>query len=165
MNKKKLYLAGPITGLSYGEARHGWREEFVTILEQIGACHVDPASPMRGKDNLKHLKQISSHGRQPGYQVAVSSASGIVARDRYDVMTSEAIVANFLGARIMSGGTCIEFGWADAYRKPVIMVIEDDAVERGNPHEHLMLTGIAGYRVNNLEEAARLAALLLGNGI
>jgi nucleoside 2-deoxyribosyltransferase len=162
MNKKLVYLAGPITGLSYGEARHGWREEFDDILRtmDVNNDHIQCLSPMRGKDHLKALQAIK--GTESAYDTAMSRGSGIVCRDRFDVTRHcDVMVANFLGAKVASVGTCIELGWADAARVPIIVVIEDDGKDVGNPHDHLMAMGVAGYRVSTLEEAVHLLVHLL----
>ena len=51
---KTVYLAGPITGLTYSAARHGWREHFAEMLP----AHILPVSPMRGKDFLRGEKSL-----------------------------------------------------------------------------------------------------------
>ena len=56
---KTVYLAGPITGLSYGAARQGWREEMKKLLPD----HVHPMSPMRGKDFLLDEIALTSSNR------------------------------------------------------------------------------------------------------
>ena len=176
---KTVYLAGPLTGLTYRDARHGWREEFAKMLP----AHILPLSPMRGKDSL--MGEVDIQGDPDMYPSnALCSASGIVTRDRNDVKNCDVMVACFLGMteRKSSIGTCVEFGWADAYRKPVIMVIEDDpngsytdsdgitrtivnSGKKANIHLHAFLTEIAGYRVNNLEEAAEIVRCLLAPGV
>jgi nucleoside 2-deoxyribosyltransferase len=156
MIERVIYLAGPITGLSYGEARHGWREYFPTLLPP----HIHCSSPMRGKDHLAGIEVIA--GRNDAYKGnPMTSGKGITTRDRNDVRTCDLMVANFLGAPAGSLGTAIEFGWADAWRKPIITVMEPE----GNPHDHLMITEIGGYIVHTLEHAARLATLILTPGV
>lgn len=154
---KTVYLAGPITGLTYGEARHGWREEFASMMPN----HIIPLSPMRGKDFL--MGEESLKGDPDIYPTnPLARPSGILTRDRNDVSGCDVMVACFLQARDQcSLGTAVEFGWADAYRKPVVMVIEDE----GNIHLHAFLTEIAGYRTNNLEEAAQIVRCLLTPGV
>ena len=175
---KTVYLAGPITGLTYGEARHGWREEFALMLLE----HIVPLSPMRGKDFLMGERNLK--GDPNMYPTnPLARPSGILARDRNDVRTCDVVVACFLGAMDHpSLGTAVEFGWADAYRKPLVMVIEDDLTvphvdkdghtvqlinsnEKPNIHLHAFLTEIAGYRTNNLEEAAQIVKCLLTPGV
>ena len=153
---KTVYLAGPITGLTYGDARHGWRKEFALMLPP----HIIPLSPMRGKDAL--MGETDIQGDPDMYSSnALCSAFGVVTRDRNDVKNCDVMVACFLGVDHASLGTAVEFGWADIYRKPVIMVIED----KDNIHLHAFLTEIAGYRINNLEEAAQIVRCLLTPGV
>ncbi len=176
--KKTVYLAGPITGLSYGDARHGWRKEFASMLDE----HIIPLSPMRGKDFLMGEKNLKGDPNMYPSN-ALAKPSGILARDRNDVRNCDVMVACFLGAKDHpSLGTAVEFGWADAYRKPVVMVIEEDttipyvnkdgitmheinSLEIPNIHLHAFLTEIAGYRVNDLEEAAQIVRCLLTPGV
>jgi len=77
------------------------------------------------------------------------------------------MVACFLGAKQRASiGTAVEFGWADIYRKPIIMVIEEaNGAGQDNIHLHAMLTELAGYRVPTLEEAAHLVTHLLTPGV
>ena len=175
---KTVYLAGPITGLTYGDARHGWRDEFALMLPE----HIVPLSPMRGKDFLMGEKSLK--GDPNMYPTnPLARPSGIIARDRNDVKNCDVVVACFLGAKDHpSIGTAVEFGWADAYRKPLVMVIEDDpgapavgkdgittqvigGPSEGNIHLHAFLTEIAGYQTNNLEEAAQIVKCLLTPGV
>lgn len=154
---KQVYLGGPITGLSYGEARHGWREEFAELLSD--APHIKMFSPMRGKDTL--AKETKLDGTPNMYlDNPMATKKGIVARDRYDVQSCDLMVACFLGVTKVSIGTCIEFGWADGSQKPIIMVLEED-----NVHQHAMLDEIAGFIVSTLEEGADMARVLLTPGV
>ena len=148
-NKKKIYLAGTITGLTYEGAALGWREEIKILLPEF-----DLFSPMRAKDFLAGEGVLEgSYAYNP-----MSSKQGILGRDRNDVHTCDLMIANFLeDAGNKSLGTAMEFGWADAWRKPIIMVAEQD-----NPHrEHPMLNGASVYIVETLDEAAQLAKHLL----
>jgi nucleoside 2-deoxyribosyltransferase len=149
--KKVIYLAGPITGLSYGEARHGWREEFAGMMNE----HIFTASPMRGKEELSGVKCLTGDPDAfKGSNIALPKS--IVCRDRNDVYTCDVMVACFLGSERVSIGTCIEFGWADAFRKPIVMIAEDD-----DPHRHLMVDTMAGYILGSLEDAAVIVNHLL----
>ena len=159
---KTVYLAGPITGLSYHDARHTWRHEFTTLLPE----HIHALSPMRAKEFLSQEQVlVGDPDMYPEHQMA--TPSGIVTRDRNDVHTCDAMVACFLGARQrVSIGTVGECFWADAYRKPIIMVIEEaNGDGQDNIHLHAMLTELAGYRVPTLEEAAHLVTHLLTPGV
>jgi nucleoside 2-deoxyribosyltransferase len=78
-------------------------------------------------------------------------------RDRYDVMSSDVVLFNLLGTTTVSIGTCIEFGWADAFRKPVVLVMEPE----GNLHDHPMVREAAGYIVPTLDEAVQVLDCIL----
>lgn len=146
---KKIYLAGPITGLTYAESAFGWRETIKTLLPEF-----DLFSPMRGKDFLaKDGVLRGADERHP-----VSSINGILGRDRNDVRTCDLMIACFLeDPGVPSLGTAMEFGWADAWRKPIIMVAEPTSAQRNHP----MLQGAATYIVDTLQEAAELSKHLL----
>lgn len=141
-----VYLCGPITGLTYQEARFGWRAEVATALSLHG---IDTLSPMRWKDQLKDINVISAAG-YTGH--VLSSSRGIITRDRFDTTRSDLIFCNFLGAPDKSLGSAIEFGWADLGRVPVVMAIE----EEGNPNDHCMLREIAGFTVASVEEGVQV---------
>jgi nucleoside 2-deoxyribosyltransferase len=72
-------------------------------------------------------------------------------------MNCDIMLANLLGAKKVSIGTIGEFFWADAYRKPVIAVMEKE----GNPHEHAMIRELTGFRVETLEEGLAVAGAVL----
>lgn len=160
MSAPRLYLAGPITGLNY-QGASDWR---IAVKEAL-APDIVAFSPMRGKEYLKALDVIGDarvqQGALPsddsyGLRNVMSSAQGITYRDRNDVMNADAVLMNLLGATRVSIGTMIEAGWADAFRKPVIVVREKDSV-----HGHGMLDAIATYTVDTLDEALHLTRMLL----
>lgn len=78
-----------------------------------------------------------------------SSQRGIMVQDHFDVCRSDALLADFTGAKDKSGGTFMEFGWAYDKRKPVVAVME----ESGNPHDgHPMLMECISFRFATLAE-------------
>lgn len=145
---KTVYLCGPITGLSYGETTN-WRKYV--------ADHVAPdivaLSPMRGKEYLAHENEIG-HSYE---DTIMSNARSITARDRHDCKTSDLMLANFLGAPKASIGSCIEFGWADAFSTPTVLVME----KAGNVHEHPILCDLPGWRVETLDEGIAIVNAVL----
>jgi nucleoside 2-deoxyribosyltransferase len=146
----KIYLAGPIAGLKYDDAV-SWRVEAEHKLANYGIQGLSPIRQelhLEGEDRIEHF-----YNENPVY-----TAKGITAKDRNDVLTSDLIIAYLLGAEAVSIGTCIEFGWADAWRKPVIMVADDHDIHA----QHGMLSEIAGFRVGSVDSAVELAASLLG---
>ena len=123
----KVYLAGPMTGHSYQEV-NDWREESRSILADHG---IKGYSPMRGKNYLSKEEKL-----QDSYSDhTMSSITGINVRDFNDCRTADAVLVNFLGAKRVSIGTCMEIAWARAFQIPCVIVMEKD-----NLHEHGMLT-------------------------
>lgn len=148
----KVYLAGPITGLTYDAAALGWRQRFKGLLSPDSG--IECFSPMRAKSFLAAKGELTgSYNDHP-----LGTQAGILCRDHNDVFTCDLMVACFLEADgNISLGTAMEFGWAHAYRKPIIMVANAD-----DPHRrHPMLAHAAGYVVDSLEAAASLVQFIL----
>lgn len=142
-----VYLAGPIAGLQYGDST-SWREYVAGCMPE----QIKTASPLRGKLYLANETHI-----QDSYeQYALSSRKGITARDRMDVMRCDMVLINFAGADKVSMGTCIEVGWADAWRKPMVIVMDET-----NIHYHAMIRECAGFVVPTLEEAINIVKRVL----
>lgn len=146
---QKVYLAGPITGVSYGAAVD-WREQARMFLAPFGVLGY---SPMRAKDYLQDESVIKSF-----YQAdtPLSTSRGIMTRDRWDVRTADLVLMNLLGAQRVSIGTMMEAAWADLLRTPIVLVME-----AGNLHEHPMLLEAAGYVVPDLEIGLALTVKIL----
>lgn len=174
MSKKKIYLCGPITGLTYDAARLGWRREFRDLL--VAGAHslsIEAFSPMRSKDFLEGEKNLSGDPKM--YAHVMATTAGIITRDRFDVQSCDLMVANLLGAERVSIGSMVEYGWADAFRKPIITIIEpegrsyipDEGTVVGvvNPHWHAFVTGLSGYIVHTVEDAVDVAASVLTGGV
>ena len=144
-----VYLAGPITGMTYSRAVD-WREEFGLMNSRIRTL-----SPMRGKD---YLKQEFGDKALPGtvdYRRShvMSTDDAIYARDLWDVRRSDVVVANFLGAKERSSGTTFELGFARALGKLIILVIEPDG---SNPNDSVFIRKSANFTVHSLNDAEML---------
>lgn len=107
---------------------------------------------MREKGHLNHSQILL----EPDENV-ISSQRGSITRDRYDVMTCDIFLANLLNAEKISVGTMVEYRWADAYRKPIITVIE----KQNNIHDHAFIRELTGFRVETLEEGLQVVSALL----
>jgi nucleoside 2-deoxyribosyltransferase len=140
----KVYLIGPITGLSYKECTD-WREYARKVLAKRRILGI---SPLRGKPYLRGKRKIL-----PAYPMPLSTAKGITTRARFDVRRCDLLLANLLEAEEISRGTLIEYGWADALGKPIITVMEKE----GNPHDHPVVRELSGYVVNTLESGLAIA--------
>lgn len=153
-SKPLVYLAGPITGLTYDQSTD-WREKVHKAL----APDIDTLSPMRAKAYLKTLP-ADLIGDEYADRI-LSTQKAITSRDRWDTMRADLVIFNFLGATKASIGTAIELGWADAARVPGLLVME----ESGNVHDHSMVRETTGWRVSTLEDAIATArAILLPDG-
>ena len=147
MKQYLLYCAGAITGISYAGSTD-WREYVSKQLPPF----ITAVSPMRGKKYLS--KEVSV---KASYEdIPLSSQKGIMTRDRMDVMRCDMILVNLLGTEKVSIGSVMEVAWADAFRKPVILIMEKD-----NLHSHPMLREAAGFVVSDLDEAITIAIAVL----
>lgn len=127
--KRSIYLAGPITGLTYGEARHGWRKEFGEMMARQSP-HIECFSPMRQKDFLEGQEDLRGDAEAlDRLDHALARPHGILTRDFNDVTTRDAVVACFLGATRVSIGTVWEIGVAYAHKKPLIVIMEPSRTE------------------------------------
>lgn len=154
---KLVYLAGPITGLSF-QGCTDWREYAKKELAQAG---IDGLSPMRAKDYLNRevIIQDDYDARVDIHPLAavLSSSRGITTRDHWDCSRCDVILVNFLGAKAVSIGTVMEIAWGRAYNKPVVVAIEKE----GNPHDHSMVRECIGFRVETLEAGLSVAKAIL----
>lgn len=142
----KVYLAGPITGLDYDGAQ-GWRTAMTAALADVG---ITSYSPLRMQEYLRDEGTIDNGGPASSYRGRhpLTEQAGIVARDRHDVESADMVLVNLLGTVKASIGTVMEIAWADAYRVPCVV-----ALEEGNVHEHAMVLGTAGFVVRDLDAA------------
>jgi len=149
-----VYLAGPIAGLTY-DGGQSWRDYVSAHLPQ----EIRGISPLRGKaQRLARAGVIhDSYEDNP-----LASQHGLTTRDRFDCSRCDAVFMNLLGATNVTIGTMIEVGWADAFRKPLILIMEP----KGNIHDHPMVRDCAGFRVDSLESGiAVCAAILMPEGV
>lgn len=142
-----VYLAGPISALTYDSSEE-WRDQFIAMVEPKITCF----SPLRNKQFLRGVGVIDK-----SYEMSpLATSRGIMTRDHFDCSHADVVVCNFLNAPKVSIGTIIEVGFAYAYRKPLITIME-----KGNIHEHPMVDEATGYRVDTVEEAAMIALAIL----
>lgn len=146
-----VYLAGPMAGLTY-EDSNAWR---IQVARELWGENITTYSPLRAKEFLAG-KVIDKNQEQLNYPLA--TPDGITARDRFDIRRSDIVLMNLLGAEErISIGTCIEIGWADAWRKPLIMVCDKD----GQFDEHPMVARMNAAKVHTLDEAITLCVAML----
>lgn len=146
----KVYLAGPISGLTYGEGQE-WRSYFSGAIDP----RIKAYSPLRGKQYLAKYGALEEG--QYDQVSPLSTDKGITARDRADCMGADLVVFNMLGAQRVSIGTMVEMGWCDAARRLAILIMEKE----GNIHDYPMVREIAHFRVSNLLDAIKLSEIIL----
>jgi len=164
MSKPSIYLAGPITGLSYGKITE-WRNDVTKAF----APDIECFSPLRGKDYL--AQETSTKDQYNEY--IMSSQRGILARDHYDATKRDLLFVNLLHAQRVSIGTVMEIAWAHEARVPIILCmkatvetegVHGDIEEIKNPHDHSMIREACPLRVETIEEGIHVAKhLLLSN--
>ena len=148
----RLYLGGQVSGLTFAEA-DGWRQDIRALFPPS----VELVNPLRGNEYLIDHGVLGPGHDDEYLKLVMTTAKAITYRDRHDVRTSDMVLMNLLGMKRASIGCMIELGWADAFGVPVVIVMEE-----GNPHEHAMVTTIAGWIVDSLEEAAFVVRTVLG---
>lgn len=146
--KKRVYLAGPISGLSY-EGAQDWRED---VALQLDSKYVETLTPMRGKGFLKGIGTIHSGA----WEGAVASQKGITRRDMFDTVNATCLFVNLKDATRVSIGTVMELAWAYLRQIPTVVIVEP-----GNIHEHVMVMEACTYIVPTVAEGVELTRYLL----
>lgn len=152
---KSVYLAGPISGLSFAGASD-WRRH---VRDELAKSGIDAFSPMRWKDYLAGFDVLSGHGREYSHLSPLSSPRGVITRDRFDATRCDVLLVNLLGATQVSIGTVMEIAWADLSRIPIVCAMEKE----GNPHEHMMVAEAIGFRVDTLDAAIHCIRAILNH--
>lgn len=151
--KKIVYLYGPITGLSFAGAQD-WR---TWMRRQLAPHGIDAVSPLRFKDYLANLDEISGHGREYADMGVLSTPPAVIARDKFDVLRADLLLGNFLGADRVSIGSMFEQAWAHQKHTPIAAALEPE----GNPHDHMFFNSTIGFRVHSLEALRDVALAVL----
>lgn len=147
--RPKVYLAGPISGCTYAECTD-WRDN---VREKLAEFGIDGFSPMRNKEFLREVGIIDGNAQ---FDDIMCTDKGIMGRDTFDVRTSDAILVNLLGTKIVSIGTVMEITLAYDRRIPVVVAMEPE----GNLHEHPMLREAIDFRLPSLEQAVAILKTL-----
>jgi len=158
---KTVYLAGPISGLTYNDAT-SWRTAVTRRLAEHG---IKCLSPLRAEVHLRNHPgalsdcQTVEENLEAGCQVlAMSTPRGVVARDKFDCTRCSVILLNLLGSKKVSIGSMIEVGWANANDIPIVLVMEDD----GNCHEHAFVRESCAFHTPHISEAVEIVKAILG---
>lgn len=134
----RVYLVGPISGLSYQQAID-WRSRANQALAEHG---IETICPLRNTEILEGEEALEQE-----YSAWLwTQARAIVHRSLYDVRRSDAILANFLGAQQRSMGSIVELAVAYERHIPIVVVME-----QGNPHDHIFIREMATVVVDDLD--------------
>ena len=145
MNCPLIYLAGPISGLTY-DGCTDWREG---VERTLSIDDFEVASPMRAKKFLNTGGIIDDVNPTSGS--VLCSAQGIMTRDSWDVHRCDAVFANLLGSTIVSIGTVMELAWAWKAGIPAIVIMEPN-----NIHQHVMLAQATPFYGETVDEGLEL---------
>lgn len=149
---KLVYLAGPITGMTWNGAT-SWRDY---AREKLAPFGIEGLSPLRAKHYI--ARHGADHEVQQTYdEHPLSTQKGITTRDRFDCTRADVVLVNLIGASDRSIGSILELGWADAFRRPTVLAIEPS----GNCHDHPMVREVVGFRTATLDEALDVAVAIL----
>lgn len=149
--KPSVYLAGPISGLTFGEAS-AWREKMKRALHP----DIDAFSPLRDKEShLPADEPLSPDAIGDGHPLVAEN--GLFMRDFFDVQRADLLLVNLLGTKRVTQGTLYEIAWAFQLRKPIVAILEPT----GNPHEHPFLRCCASFRTDSLADACGIVRSVL----
>jgi nucleoside 2-deoxyribosyltransferase len=142
MLERTVYLSGPITGCQPKEAA-AWRLH----VRQHLAAGLSVIDPMRDAVDFSVVsdQQLSDSLRLQN----LLHGKEILERNRSDIARCDVLLANFLGSKTISIGSVGELFWADAFRKPVLVVRE----LHHNLHDHGLINAIASCTVESLDSA------------
>jgi hypothetical protein len=139
----KIYLTGPVTGVAES-AQSTWRDKLRLSVEPAVRL-IDPLADGAIRSPLYRRAAATS---MPSMQ---AFGALTIARNKEAIQSCDMLFANLSGCRTVSLGSVGEIFWADAYRKPILIIRE--ALE--NPHDHLLLNQVATWMFFNLDEGIR----------
>jgi len=145
----RVYLAGPMTGLTYLEASV-WRN---WTSRRLAEFDIGCFNPFRGIPESEF--DNSPTGDKTAKNI-FATQRGIVSRDFADVIRSDVVLANLRGARKHTIGTCFEMAWAYLARIPLVVVMEED----GSVFDHPFVREAANWIVRDLETAVEVICSL-----
>lgn len=144
--KPTIYLAGPITSKTIGEA-NDWRDSVIWRLACLGIVGV---SPLRCEPARGDRYTLSNADPQFG------TARAIASKNRMDVRMCDMTLAYLpreMNDPWPSVGTISELAWAAMIGKPTILVSDDQRIR-----EHPVIDGNSGWILSTLDEAIEVIA-------
>lgn len=153
MSKPLIYLAGPISGRTFAVGNY-WR----TYAAKQLAPEIKTLSPLRDKEFLSDLQEISAHGEEYKHLSPLATSRGVMTRDFYDCTRADVLLVNLLGAERVSIGTCMEIAWAFDRRIPIVCVLGADDVHG----QHMMIKEAIDYPCSSLDDGIFLVRSVVG---
>jgi len=153
----RIYLAGPISGMSKGEVMDYWDG----AKKKFTAMGYTVFNPMTGKDQFRNdnpMEKFRSAGENntgTKYNPIITDHA-ITHRDMWMVKIVDIVYANLYKSKQVSIGSVTEIAWAKAFGKNVIVVMEE-----GNIHNHAFIKENATAVFETPEEAEAYLALLV----
>lgn len=156
-DRRYVYLAGPIAGLSYDFAKNGWREFLVEALDERYGASIKVLSPMRQKEYLEGIMELA---HDPG----VRNTKQIMARDFSDIERADLVVVGLHeNPERVSIGTMIELGYAKKAGKPILVIVNE---ETGlGIHDHGWVKELADIWAVGVPEAADQIVAFCSEGL
>lgn len=148
---KTVYLAGPVTDCTEGEAKD-WRAEVDSALRDYGIRSISPVrcEPARGERYT-----LSNQDPRFGTMTAIAS------KNFADVQMCDMLLAYMPRAmmeRRLSVGTLCELAWGYALRKPTLLVSDYPFLM-----DHPVVRACANWPLSTLDEACEVLIGILGD--
>lgn len=140
---KPLYLAGPISGLTYDEAneeRGTWEAK-----QEFRMCGWTGLNPLEGYEKLREVGKLDVWFED---DVPDSSPEQAVHADLRMIDAAAAVFANYSKGDRASIGTAAEIGYAFAKGKPIVTLMADY-----NPNHHPFVTELSWKCVGTWNDA------------
>lgn len=151
MDKLKLYLAHPISGMSADEVF-----SYYNMMTNMLDCYAI-LSPMIGKEHLRTEKEFKAHS----YQHPVSTNKAILGRDSWMVRTCDVLYLDLMDATSISIGCTSELAWAWMLGKHTVISMQQD-----NVHQHAFILEMGNIvfstRMEAVEYLVKLGATYIG---
>lgn len=148
--KPKLYLFGPITGLTY-EGCSSWRDYVLSKLPEY-AC----IDPLRGCNIVDpKVPMLATYQGNNWKKKTLASSRAIMAQSRWDVQRADLLLGTLQGSTKVSIGSCFELAWASDACVPVICAMDLEY------YDHPMIKESVTHPVDSLEQCIEIARALL----
>ena len=153
MTQKTVYLAGPILGMTK-QGANDWRKY---VAGQLKDHNIIGISPLRCEPLIGE-RYGANYEADPKF----GTSRAIASKNILDVQMCDVTFAYFpkearLEAGHISYGTLIELGWANGFRKPIILVSDDPEVIN-----HPVVNAAAGWVLPTLEDGIDVVIGILG---